>query len=229
MNESDDNEVEAAWSPATVALVERARDLSRRAPKPSAPPPVDWTSGENAGRLRWMMRSAGIPDKYQDAQIERVRPRADVARYVGAVMENVARGHGLVFLGSTGVGKSSAAGLVGREALMAGCSVAWWYVPDLFALTLDERRHHFGRMIGADLLIWDDFGVQGITAFNLGFLDRVVERRYQRGLPMLVTTNLTTEGLRDPALARMRDRWRERSTAIVFAGESMRSTWRDER
>lgn len=154
--------------------------------------------------------------------------RKGLGDYVEHLPERIENGEGLLLLGSVGTGKSSAAGLVCRAAVRADIGVRWWYVPDLIP-RLADRQHgeHVARQcIQTPLLVWDDFGVQGLRDWQLGLLDRVVEGRYRRNRPMLVTTNLTRQALEDPALARMNDRWSERRYALTIAGESMRSDWK---
>ncbi len=122
-----------------------------------------------------------------------------------------------------------AAALVCGAAVHAGLSIRWFYVPDLVALLAarETLNHTLKLSMAADLLVWDDFGVEGLRDWQIGLLDRVVEARYRRDLPMVVTTNLSRKSLEDPSLARLNDRWSERRYVVTISGDSMRSTWRD--
>lgn len=165
-----------------------------------------------------------MPDTYRDAVLERCRIRAEVEKFgrnAGALID-AGRG-GLVF-GPVGTGKSSTAALLAAEAIKAGKTVRWAYVPDLCDRMYDQWRRQEVRREQTlpDLLIWDDLGVRALSNFEIGMLDQIVEARYQRRKSMVVTTNLTPQQLGQQEFARMRDRWKERCDAWVIGGESMR-------
>lgn len=187
------------------------------------------------GELRAELHRAGVPERYSGATLEDCRVRVALEEYLAKLDSHLTNGRGLLLAGPVGTGKSSAAGIVCKEAVRLGKTIAWWYLPDLFQIlggrdwqSQDLARLTIQRSIGADLLVWDDFGVAGLPEWKIGLLDQIVEGRYRRDRPMLVTTNLSKKSLEDPALARLNDRWAERRFAIVISGESMRRTWRDE-
>lgn len=170
-----------------------------------------------------------MPEKYAAAVWAKCRIRDALRAYVDNLEENVEQGAGLLLLGSVGTGKSSAAALVCQEAIRKGIGLRWWYTPDVIPRMSDRQHGEYvvRKQIETPLLIWDDFGVQGFRDWQLGLLDRVVEGRYRRNRPMIITTNLTRKSLEDPSLARMNDRWSERRFVATIAGESMRGTWKD--
>lgn len=205
-------------------LVERARRLARIAPRPTEPPPRRWSDGD----LQAELGRRGVPEKYATAAWAKCRITKALREYVDDLPGRIERGEGLLLLGSVGTGKSSSAGLVCQEAIRRDIGLRWWYVPDLIP-ALADRTHGeyvYRKCVETPLLVWDDFGVQGLRDWQLGLLDRVVEGRYRRDRPMIVTTNLTRQALQDPSLARMNDRWSERRFVATIAGESMRSDWR---
>lgn len=186
------------------------------------------------------MREAHVPDLYRKADWSKVRSPA-IREWTVPMVARTQKphekgprnwqlvGHGLMVLGPTGTGKSSSAALVCREAVKAGRTVRWTYVPDLVDRMSEgpKQRLHEIRMQGAvDLLVWDDFGVRDLADWEVGYLDQIVENRYRSYRPMVVTTNWTTQDLRaDQRMARLVDRWRERtcSQMAVLTGESMRN------
>jgi DNA replication protein DnaC len=190
--------------------------------------------------VRRALKIARVPELYMEADWSKVRSPAvkDWALGVHARTQKRSEpgplnhhllGHGLLVMGPTGTGKSSAAALVARDTLAAGRSVAWRYVPDLLdTLTSNpkERQAEIKRLSAVDVLIMDDFGVRDMADWEIGYLDQIVEARYRIRRPIVVTTNLTREHLMaDHRLGRMIDRWRERtaSNIVVLAGESMRT------
>lgn len=151
------------------------------------------------------------------------------SRFHGGLRQPEFVGRGLLLMGPVGTGKSSAAALICKSAVMAHRTVLWQYVPDLIdSLTnkAQARQDVIRRAGQADLLVWDDFGVRDMADWELGFLDQIVERRYREFRPMVITTNLTATDLRgDTRLLRITDRWRERTAreAVTLSGESMRN------
>jgi DNA replication protein DnaC len=210
--------------PITVShLVARARRLAQRAPRPTEPPPRVWSEDELLGELR----RSGVPDKYAEASWEQCRAKKALRAYVDGLEGFVEQGAGLLLLGPVGTGKSSAAGLICQEAVRRNIAVRWWYVPDVIPKMSDRQHGEYviRKQIEAPILVWDDFGVQGFRDWQLGLLDRVVEGRYRKNRPMIVTTNLTKGALEDASIARMNDRWAERRYTATLSGESMRRTW----
>ena len=76
-----------------------------------------------------------------------------------------------------------------------------------------------------DLLIIDDLGVERNSEFAREQVFNIIDSRYRSQLPMIVTTNLTVDELKNPAdLARARiyDRVLERCTAIKVSDQNIR-------
>jgi DNA replication protein DnaC len=137
-------------------------------------------------------------------------------------------GHGMMIIGPTGTGKSSAAALTAKAVVEAGKTIAWRYVPDLLDAMSGSavtRLPEIKRLTAVDVMFLDDFGVRQIADWEVGYLDQIVEARYRARKPMVLTTNLTTRQIQeDGRLDRMVDRWKERtaSNLVVLSGESMR-------
>lgn len=190
--------------------------------------------------MRRALKIARVPELYMDADWSKVRSPAIKEWALGVRARTHKRtepgpanhallGHGMLIMGPTGTGKSSAAALVARDTLAAERTVAWRYVPDMLdTLTANSRSREaeIKRLSGVDVLIMDDFGVRDMADWEIGYLDQIVEARYRIRKPIVVTTNLTTDQLMsDGRLGRMVDRWRERtaSAGVILTGESMRT------
>jgi DNA replication protein DnaC len=172
-----------------------------------------------------LLARSNVPEKYRQVSWERCRADAPLREYARSIGDRLTRGDGLLIFGPVGTGKSSAAGLLCQAALRQGWSCRWEYVPTLrdYLATRDEKLAALRKNEAADLLVWDDFGVGGLADWEVGWLDQIVESRYSRRRSMIVTTNLTRADLQgDPLLARIVDRWRERTQAVTISGESMR-------
>lgn len=213
-------------------LQAQAYRLAQIAATRSEPPARDWNSGEGRAKLRQELVWARVPEKYASSEWSKCRVRKAGEEYASNLAEYVDQGRGLILMGGIGTGKSSLAALICGEAIKHGLSVHWTYVPELLDQLSDRQtqREVLKKSVSAKIEVWDDFGVGGVQGWQMGLLDRIVERRYQRNLPMLVTTNLGKKSLVENAssdLQRLVDRWREKGFVLTLAGESMRRTWRD--
>lgn len=203
-------------------LVERAVRLGRLAAKRSVTNP---TGPSSEALWEYEMR---VPALYRKASWDRVTHNG-LKSYGQKVAEHVADGRSLLILGGVGLGKSCAAALIAKAAAHADLMVGWTYVPDLVDQMLDpkNRVEAMRSQMKPDLLVWDDFGVEKLADWQVPLLDRVVERRYRQGKPMVVTGNLTSKQLfdaQDASMLRMADRWRDRGFMAVLKGESYRAS-----
>lgn len=119
----------------------------------------------------------------------------------------------IVFEGTYGTGKTHLAAAIANERVKHGDKVLFITAPDLLdylrsaynpesETTYDET---FERVRGADLLILDDLGVENPSAWAQEKLFQILNHRYARRLPTVITTNQTIEKL-DPRLrSRMAD------------------------
>jgi DNA replication protein DnaC len=168
---------------------------------------------------------AGVPEQYRAPKWDLCQQRDTIKNWCAGISRHLARGRGLVLLGDMGTGKSFAASLVAQAAIRAHRHVRWTYQPELLNLLQDRstRLRALNQQIGADLVVWDDFGVRDPADWEVELLDEIVERRYAARRAMVVTSNWTRERFdTDIRLGRMMDRWRERMQGVYFVGASQR-------
>jgi DNA replication protein DnaC len=226
---------------ARLVMVYAERARLRRAARPIS---LTKTGAAGLGEIgiERMLERSGVPERYRRGSWSQVRVDDvhDIAKTLAARLarRGPLSGHGAVFLGAPGTGKSMAAGLLCRLALRRGFTVRYSYLPTLMDELLASswnRLKIVRRQASAQLLVWDDFLVRPMSALEVSFMDEIVEERYQRRKPMIVTGNVTVDDLdaqvfgdpdADHRYARMVDRWRQQtaSTRVVFGGETRRST-----
>lgn len=107
------------------------------------------------------------------------------------------KGIGLYLNGDTGRGKSYAAYEVANALLDKGYSVI---VTDLASVLRDlqetfEKQAYIHNLCSPSLLVLDDFGVERDTSFAMEQIYSVIDSRYEANLPMIITSNLTSEAL----------------------------------
>ncbi len=136
------------------------------------------------------------------------------------------KGKGILMMGGTGLGKTHLSLAIANRLIERGFCVAYGSVPEIIR-RLD--REQFGKAEGdtmalaieCDLLILDDLGAENSTDHAVSILYEVINARQNRGLPILVNTNLTMEGIGK----RYQDRLWSRLFSLqvlIFAGEDNR-------
>lgn len=129
---------------------------------------------------------------------------------VSSVMRNYAenfeamleKGKGLLLFGKVGRGKSFLAACVGNALIERGIPVL---MTDFARIEREsnrvygERQKYFDSLNKFPLLIIDDLGIERDTAYMNEVVYTVIDSRAKAGLPIIVTTNLSSEELKKPA------------------------------
>jgi DNA replication protein DnaC len=173
-----------------------------------------------------------------------------VGAYLKELEEARTHGRGLIFLGPTGVGKTLLASIVLNEANQRGYRIeaielAGYFVllKDQFSLAqlmkhddddqwVDEYvkvRQHTRYIAGitkrsADWVLFDDVGreYEADSGWAQGEILNTLRFRWNRGLPTLLTTNLTMPELRRRYTDGLTSLLMESSEVIVMEGDDYR-------
>jgi DNA replication protein DnaC len=140
----------------------------------------------------------------------------------------------LVLMGSYGCGKTHLAAAVANACVEFGMNTIFLTVPDLLDWlrfsydapdTTFEQR--FEELRNASLLVLDDLGAQNSTKWAAEKLFQIVDYRYARKLPTVVTTNLDLEDLDDRIRSRLQDP--DLVTRVRITAPDYRSPVKDKR
>lgn len=135
---------------------------------------------------------------------------------------------GLLFWGPAGTGKTFAAACIANALVDLEVGVRMITLGEallnLFGMSGEERIQYLEVLTTCGLLILDDFGVERRTPYAREQVYEIINRRYLSGRPMVVTTNLTLEELKnaDRDDSRIHDRVLERCVPVCFDGTSLR-------
>lgn len=154
------------------------------------------------------------------------KARAYVEHWQQVLSDNA----GLLLFGDVGTGKSFFAGCIANALLDMDVPVLMTNFPNLLnrltGVFGEERCAVISELDDYDLLILDDLGVERNTAFAMEQMFQIVDGRYRCHKPLIVTTNLTLQEMKNPidlAHEQIYDRILERCAPILFDGRSFRA------
>ena len=148
-------------------------------------------------------------------------------RYVENFSELRKTGKGLLLYGNTGTGKTYTACEIANALIDKGYPV----LVTNFARILNtlqgtfEKQEYIDGFNNFQLLVIDDLGIERDTAFAKEQVFNIIDSRYRSGLPMIITTNLTMEKIKNPEdieNRRIYDRILERCFPLEVDGGSRR-------
>lgn len=136
---------------------------------------------------------------------------------------------GLLLWGDVGTGKSFIAGCIANALLDKGVPVIMTNFARLLNKLTDmysgDRNAYIDSFNRYPLMIIDDLGIERNSEFAREQVFSVIDSRYRSQLPMIVTTNLTLEELKDPvdlSRSRIYDRVLERCLPIRVNEQNIR-------
>ncbi|MBQ9438324.1 MAG: ATP-binding protein [Lachnospiraceae bacterium] len=135
----------------------------------------------------------------------------------------------LFFLGTVGTGKTFLSGCIADELLKKGVSVYYFEASDFFNLLADlafqkdgaplETRESFWE---SQLLIIDDLGSELVNQFTTSRLFELLNARFLRRLPMIITTNLSLDDLQSQYSERILSRIISHFEILELSGKDIR-------
>lgn len=148
--------------------------------------------------------------------------------YVNKFDKMLEKNLGLLLWGDVGTGKSFAAACIANALLDKGYSVVMPSFVKLIA-TMDADKstgeHLISQLNAADLVIFDDLGTERSTDTALEKVYYIIDSRYRKGKPMIVTTNATEYQMKvedDIRYRRIYDRLFEVCRLMQFTGDNWR-------
>lgn len=167
------------------------------------------------------------PPRFRDCRLDS-HPNLAVVREVEDWLEvGVERGQNLLLSGPIGTGKTGLAIGVLRELFLAGRTVRFGTVPDLMQALRPQDPNKEPEMHASirdlqrtQVLLLDDLGAERPTEWQAEQLYMVINGRYERGLPTIVTTNRDDFAARIGA--RAMSRFSEDLHAVAVLGADLR-------
>lgn len=168
---------------------------------------ADLKMHERRQRIEQLRKAAFSESDMQDWTFENddspnSKPSQIARNYTKNFREMMERGKGLIFYGTVGTGKTYLAACIANALIDKGipCIVTSVHrflntMPGMF----EGRQEYIDKLNSADLLILDDLESERDTEFTREMVYSIIDGRYRAKLPLIVTTNLTAEKLKNPA------------------------------
>jgi len=149
-------------------------------------------------------------------------------RYATAFDKMVSENRGLLLWGGVGTGKTFAAACIANYLLGKKVPVimtSFLKILNMIQADRDQETRIINQLNRARLVVFDDMGVERGSDYVLEKVYSIIDSRYRRQLPMIVTTNLTMDEMKnetDIRYARIYDRLFETCYPMQFTGVSWR-------
>lgn len=148
------------------------------------------------------LRVTGIADKSLRRCVfagARPSPLLDKCRRYAEQWERVRKANmGLLIWGKPGGGKTFAAACIANALIDRGVPAMITSFPRILAASWEDRAELIQQINRFPLLILDDFGAESASGFSLQTVYTVVDERYKSGKPLIVTTNMNVEAVKNP-------------------------------
>jgi DNA replication protein DnaC len=138
-------------------------------------------------------------------------------------------GTGLILKGQVGTLKTSLAVAVLQELIQRGRHGFFITMPSLldtiFTLkegNIEEWLAFENKLKNTGLLILDDLGAEYQKGWVMTKIDAIISERYNRCRPIIITTNLTIDQMKNTYAEHIIDRLRSTCLTLTFCGQSQR-------
>ena len=179
------------------------------------------------------MKSTGIQERHLlDWRFDTAQETDTIRwakKYVAEWRKVKAENLGLLLWGDVGTGKSFVAACIANALLEQMVPVLMTNFSKILnqmgAMYTEERYQYIASLNYYSLLIIDDLGIERSTEYAKEQVYAVIDERYKANLPLIITTNLTINEIRNPenvADARIYSRVLEMCTPVHVGGADRR-------
>jgi DNA replication protein DnaC len=180
------------------------------------------------------LRKIGFPDSdmqrwtFANDDLQNPRITQAMQKYVENFPELRKKGQGLLLYGPVGTGKTYAAAEVANALIDKGYSALvtnFARIANTVSGLYEGKQAYYDSLNRFELLVIDDLAAERKTEYMSEIVYNVIDSRYRAGLPMIITTNLTADELKNPqeiTYKRIYDRVMEKCLPVEVTGRNRR-------
>jgi DNA replication protein DnaC len=145
--------------------------------------------------------------------------------YVDNFPHFLEHGKGLLLYGNVGTGKTYAAACVANALINKVVPCYMTNFSRARNMVFEDKQRYLDNLQKFRLLVLDDLGAEAKSEYMQEVVFSIIDARYRAGLPMIITTNLSLDEIKNPRTlteARCYDRILERCYPVEVAGQSQR-------
>ena len=151
-------------------------------------------------------RRAGFPDwelsqcTFDNDDQKTPRLTEAMKRYCFNFPKFKEEGKGLLLYGSVETGKTFYACCIANELIDKGFSCLATNFSRIVntVWSMDDKQGYYDMLNSFDLLVIDDLGAERTTEYMQEIIFNVIDSRDRAGLPMIITTNLSLDDMKNP-------------------------------
>lgn len=165
---------------------------------------------------------------FENDDMQNPRISQAMKNYVEHFPELRRQGQGLLLYGNVGTGKTFLAVAAANALINKGYPVLvtnFGSMCNIIGGTYEGKQELYDSLNRFALLVIDDLGAERKTEYMQEIVYNVIDSRYRAGLPMIITTNLTSDELKNPqdvTNKRIYDRVLERCLPVEVQGKNRR-------
>lgn len=179
-------------------------------------------------------RRMGFPESdmqswtFENDDMSNKRLTRAMRNYVYNFSKMLKDGKGLLLYGTVGTGKTYAACEVANALIDKGYPVLvtnFARLTNTLQGTYEGKQEYIDSLNRFALLVIDDLGAERKSEFMQEMVYNIIDSRYRAALPLIVTTNLTIQEIKEPDVIsnlRIYDRLLERCFPIIVEGANRR-------
>lgn len=153
------------------------------------------------------LRQSGFPDSdMQNMTFDKDDGSNSISivarKYVDQFDEMKKRGKGLLLFGNVGTGKTFISACIANALIDKGnaCLVTdFKRLVNTIGGMFEGKQEYIDSLNRFDLLVIDDLASERDTEYMGEIVQNIIDSRYRAGLPLIITTNLTSDELKHPA------------------------------
>lgn len=192
-------------------------------------------------KVEKMLKKSGVAERFKSKRLSDLQDNPGLLKMCNAYVDGwekvKSEGWGLYLWGNVGAGKTHTATAIANELIERHfVTVMFVSVADVAARVKktfdstqkDQDESLFEDMKKAELLVLDDLGMEKPTDWLKEQLFLVINERYEKQMPIVVTSNQSLEDLAKAHFPQVASRLVEMCKAVKFTGEDRRKKLRPE-